>query len=56
MYNIKQEFYVEYVIPLVTGDKIHRAGPYASYEEAGNQMRDIEGYEGVKILGCKTVG
>lgn len=44
---MKEQWFVEYLVPSVSGDKVQGSGPYETRDEALAQKADIEGYEGV---------
>lgn len=46
------KWYIEYRVPLVTGDQVHRRGPYLDVQ-LDSEMADISGYEGV--TDCRVV-
>lgn len=46
MPNQSDMWFVTYKVPGMTGDTVHRRGPY-SKEEVESHRRDIAGYEGV---------
>ena len=48
--HLVEVFYIIYKFPLLTGDKVHEAGPYATREEARSHYADIFGYEGVEQI------
>lgn len=41
------KWYVTYKVPSMSADKVHKAGPYKSQEDAVSQRDDIQGYAGV---------
>ncbi len=47
-------YYVTYRIPALTGDKLHKVGPYHFLDVAGH-MQDIRGYEGVTDVAYEIV-
>jgi hypothetical protein len=46
--HLVEFFYVTYRFPLLTGDKVHEAGPYETKWEAQIHYSDIFGYGGVE--------
>lgn len=46
------KWFVSYKVPVMSGGKVHIAGPYASIVEAGEQATDIRASAGV--IECKV--
>lgn len=51
--KVKRMWYIYYKVPRLTGDQVHRVGPYSD-SEYRYHLDDIAGYEGVTDVRCDT--
>lgn len=49
----EERWYIYYKIPRLTGDQLHRVGPYSD-TELRYHRDDIAGYDGVTDVRCDT--